>query len=160
EPERPWDDPRGLAVGFGGTWRYYRDSLYHYDGQRYTAVPDKEVRAKVRTHIGKRFDRVYEWMKRKYQEDLVIFESGAGNGKEPKKPKPPQVNRSIVAETVEELQSSNLTPGTFEPPCMLPHGERRYLVNVANGLLDPETRELVSHSPNYFNCNSVPYAYD
>jgi putative DNA primase/helicase len=34
------------------------------------------------------------------------------------------------------------------------------LVSVANGLLDVRSRELLGHTPRYFNSTSVPFAYD
>lgn len=34
------------------------------------------------------------------------------------------------------------------------------LLNCANGLLDPETRQLLPHTPNYFTFNRLPYGFD
>lgn len=38
--------------------------------------------------------------------------------------------------------------------------EEKFMINLKNGLLDPETQILYKHTPEYFSTNQAPYDYD
>jgi P4 family phage/plasmid primase-like protien len=175
ETDRKFNDPRRLAEEFPGTWRYWHDKMYSYDGTRYLAVPDHEVRAMLRIHIGARFERVYEWALRQYQEYdakageapslFVQAEKGkmkltaGGPPEEPKEPKRQRVDASLVREVLAELQATSLVNGMFKMPCMLPSGAEPHLLSFSNGLLDVNTLELRPHTADWFSAVSIPYDY-
>jgi P4 family phage/plasmid primase-like protien len=152
-PERAFNDPVRLAASFPGTWRWWHEGFYHYDGTRYVAVPDGEVRAHLRAHLGDEFERAWAGILRQY-------EQARGRGEAPKKPKRPQVSASLVNEVLAELQSRSLVSGTYSLPCMLPDGSQPHLLPFTNGLLDVETGELRSHTPDWFSTVCIPYPYD
>lgn len=144
---RPYYDPRRLAAEFPGTWRYWHEALCRYDGARYTLIPEAEVCALLRSHIGEAFDRAFAAMMAKTPAD----------GKPPKRP---LVTRHLVNEVLAELQSSTLIPGAFALPCMLPDGRSVGLLAMKNGLLDVKSGELQPHSPEWFSTVAIPYPFD
>jgi putative DNA primase/helicase len=179
ETDRKFNDPVRLAEEFPGTWRYWHDKMYRYDGTRYLDVPDHEVRAMLRTHIGGRFERVYEWALRKYRGEKKDYDAEAGEvpglfvqaekGKmkltaggppeEPKEPKRQRVDASLVREVLAELQAAALVNGKFNLPCLLPSGGEPHLLAFANGLLDVDTLEIRPHTADWFSAVSIPYSY-
>jgi P4 family phage/plasmid primase-like protien len=167
-PERKFNDPHQLAADFPGVWCYWHEGLYCYDGRRYVAVADSEVRSRLRTYIGERFERVYTGMLKKYQGEQEAHETLAGaaaeaGGKAPKEPKKPTrhpVTEHLVNEVLAELRAQSQVPGAFNMPCMLPEGKEPHLLTFTNGLLDVGTGKLLPHSRDWFSTVCIPYAYD
>ena len=74
-----------------------------------------------------------------------------------------------VGKHVDELRRAlafqTHTPAGAEAPCWLdgrtdPRSDPKQLLAVSNGLLDLTTRELLPHTPAYFNANALEFAYD
>jgi P4 family phage/plasmid primase-like protien len=177
ETDRKFNDPARLSAEFPGAWRYWHDMMYRYDGTRYLAVPDHEVRAMLRKHIGGRFDDVYKWMLRQYRGEKQEAEAKAGNVPSlfvqagqgglmlgvdgpPKEPKRPRGDAWLVREVLAELQARSLVDGKFNLPCMLPSGAEPHLLAFANGLLDMETLKLSPHTADWFCLSCIPYDFD
>jgi P4 family phage/plasmid primase-like protien len=164
--DRPFNDPRRLALNFVGTWRYWNQELYRYTGTHYLRLADADVKASLRTYIHKVFDGAYAAMVRKYQEQMDAHEketaalsAGARPAKPPKKPTLPPVNTALVNEVLAELQSLSHVPGTFNLPCLLPDGKEPHLLAFTNGLLNVQTGEFRPHSSDWFSTVCIGYEY-
>lgn len=72
--------------------------------------------------------------------------------------------RHKVANVVESLQAAAHLNSLIDPPAwvVVRDGPRSNTLHiaVANGLLNVDTRELIDHTPAYFNIASVPFDYD
>jgi putative DNA primase/helicase len=69
-------------------------------------------------------------------------------------------NRRKIADLFEALAAITLLPSDRDQPSWLDGRKTGVIVAVANGLLDVERRELLPHSPLFFNQTAVPFAYD
>lgn len=74
-------------------------------------------------------------------------------------------NKTSVANVIDAMTGTNVfTPKTVPMPSWfssngeLPQSKR--LVSLQNGLLDLDNKELISHTPQYFNGFSLPFDYD
>jgi putative DNA primase/helicase len=76
-------------------------------------------------------------------------------------PKPWEPNRHKIANLLDALAAIVFLPERVAMPSWL--DGRTYdglLVSTANGLLDVRTRELLEHTPLFFNATSVPFNYE
>jgi putative DNA primase/helicase len=68
--------------------------------------------------------------------------------------------RNKVTDVVDALSSICILPNELDQPCWLDERTTGVIVAVANGLLDIGHRQLLPHTPDYFNQTSVPFNYD
>jgi putative DNA primase/helicase len=69
--------------------------------------------------------------------------------------------RSKIYNLADALAAICLLPPDIDQPSWLDdRNDNRVIVATANGLLDVERRELLDHSPKFFNQTSVPFNYD
>ncbi len=75
--------------------------------------------------------------------------------------KPWQPNRNKVANVAEAMMAVTHLPMSVSPPVWLstPDVPIRDIVSCSNGLLHVTTRNLESHTPDFFTLVSVPFAY-
>lgn len=69
-------------------------------------------------------------------------------------------NRHKIADLLEALAAIVHLPETVDQPCWLDADREGMIVACANGLLDVERRELLDHTPRFFNVTSVPFDFD
>jgi putative DNA primase/helicase len=69
-------------------------------------------------------------------------------------------NRHKVGDLLEALGAICLLADDVDQPSWLDWRAAGSVVAMANGLLDIASRELIPHSPLYFNTTSVPFDYD
>jgi putative DNA primase/helicase len=69
-------------------------------------------------------------------------------------------NRHKVGDLLEALGAVCLLADDMDQPCWLDHRPAGPVVAMQNGLLDIASRELIPHSPLYFNMVAVPFPYD
>jgi putative DNA primase/helicase len=75
--------------------------------------------------------------------------------------KPWAPNRRKVADLLDALEAVVLLPESARQPSWLDGTDRDGpIVSVANGLLDVGRRELLAHTPAYFNAVAVPFDFD
>jgi putative DNA primase/helicase len=84
----------------------------------------------------------------------AVYETDKGDEKQ----WAPTVRR--VSDLTDALKAITLLPATQDQPCWLDERETGTIVAVGNGLLDIERRELLPHTPQYFNQTFVPFDYD
>jgi putative DNA primase/helicase len=69
-------------------------------------------------------------------------------------------NRNKIADLMDALAAVVHLPESITNPSWLDRRRTGVIVSCANGLLDVATRELVEHTPKFFNQVSVPFEYD
>jgi putative DNA primase/helicase len=69
-------------------------------------------------------------------------------------------NRHKIGDLLEALGAICLLADDTDQPSWLDRRATGSIVATTNGLLDVESRELIPHSPLYFNMTSVPFDYD
>src|SRR4051794_26823227 len=69
-------------------------------------------------------------------------------------------NRSRVADLLEALAAICHLPDSIAQPAWLDGRDSGVIVSCANGLLDVRRRELLDHTPAFFNQVAVPFGYD
>jgi putative DNA primase/helicase len=69
-------------------------------------------------------------------------------------------NRRKVDDLLNALAAITLLAPEVDQPTWLDGRESGTIVAVANGLLEVETRQLMPHSPQFFNQAAVPFDYD
>jgi putative DNA primase/helicase len=69
-------------------------------------------------------------------------------------------NRHKIGDLLEALGAICILADDTDQPAWLDHRTAGPVVAMQNGLLDIASRELIPHSPLYFNMTSVPFAYD
>lgn len=137
-------DGAPLLLSWRGGWMYWRRS--HWED-----IADAELRSV----LYKRLERAEYW-------------GSDGSGKSELKPWAP--NRRKVADLADAIAGITHLPESVDPPTWLdritpdvpqsrelPAGQ---IVACDNGLLYVGTRELVPHTPHYFNRVAVPFEYD
>ena len=65
-----------------------------------------------------------------------------------------------IGDLLHALAAITLLAPETDQPTWLDGRETGAIVAVANGLLDVNTRELIAHSPQFFNYAAVPFDYD
>ena len=73
-------------------------------------------------------------------------------------------NRHKISDLADALTAITHLPEDTSPPCWLTsradHPAAGEIVSTASGLLHVGTRELIPHTPLFFNTNSVPFPYN
>jgi putative DNA primase/helicase len=69
-------------------------------------------------------------------------------------------NRHKVADLLEALAAVVHLPESVNQPCWLDKARDDGIVACANGLLNVARRELLDHTPRFFNQTAVPFDYD
>jgi putative DNA primase/helicase len=69
-------------------------------------------------------------------------------------------NRRKIGDLLEALAAICILSDEFDQPSWLDKRSTGTIVAVANGLLDVEQRQLLPHTPQFFNQTSVPFGYD
>jgi putative DNA primase/helicase len=69
-------------------------------------------------------------------------------------------SRHRVADLLAALAAIVHLPETVSQPCWLDHDRDGVVVACTNGLLDVERRQLLAHTPRFFNQTAVPFDYD
>jgi putative DNA primase/helicase len=178
------NNPARLADEFLAehTLRFVQDTAFDFDGTTYRVVSHDWLSAQVRGFCGAQAGREYDrravrWRARhdglRARLDELPAE-GAGVAEldeinalkqlraEIQKARPggvPPVKTSLVSNVIEALRArcqiengTSLDRWLTEP--------RPAVITVANGLLDPATRELHPHSPDWFSTTALPVAFD
>jgi putative DNA primase/helicase len=68
--------------------------------------------------------------------------------------------RRKIGDLLEALTAVCILSDELDQPCWLDDRATGTIVAVANGLLDIERRQLLPHTPLFFNQTSVPFGYD
>ena len=152
DPAAPYDTARLFRdAQFGHadtpTLFYHRGGFYRWTGTAYDEVADADLRA-----------HLYEFLD---QCNVVVKDVADGNDGWDQRPFKPTKNR--VANIIDALQAAANLPFEINAPAWLEGGtdiEPADIISCANGLLNLETLELLSHTPVWFSHNSVPFAYD
>ena len=74
--------------------------------------------------------------------------------------KPWSPNRHKIDDVLDALSSLCFLPNYYDQPTWLDDRDSGTIVACKNGLLDVERRELMPHSPSFFNQTSVPFDYE
>jgi putative DNA primase/helicase len=69
-------------------------------------------------------------------------------------------NRHKIGDVLEALSAITILFDQVDQPCWLDDRATGTIVAVTNGLLDIERRQLLPHTPLFFNQTSVPFEYD
>ena len=76
-------------------------------------------------------------------------------------PMPWAPNRRKIGDLLEALAAICILPSTVDQPSWLNDATSTgVIVAIANGLLDVEARQLLPHTPQFFNQTFVPFDYD
>jgi putative DNA primase/helicase len=118
------------------TLRHWRGGWWRWEMTHWAEVEQRAVRAEVYAAT----------------EDAFYPD---GDGAKPWSP-----NRHKVANLLEALAAILHLPESVGQPCWLDGDDRGPIVATANGLLDVERRELLAHTPRFFNQTSVPFDFD
>lgn len=156
------DDPHLLARTFrrahahadGDRWRMYRDEFWEWDGRRWKAVPDGEMRCRCGAFCKRTLD------------EFNRLELQTSTAEE--RPTVPKVTRELVSNVFQALGGMVLVSRDVPQPCWLGEegpDDRPYLA-LENGLLDVaaflggRVDVLRSHSPQWFSPVCLPYRFD
>ncbi len=120
----------------GLTLRHWRGAWMRWERSRWVEVEDRAIRADAY----------------KFTEAAVYLD------KDDVKPWAP--NRHKIANLLEATAAVAHLPEGLAQPSWIEGAEAGTIVACANGLLDVEGRELLAHTPRYFNTCAVPFAYD
>src|SRR5215217_3405744 len=145
-PKKPRKVARKLvhakySHGLHVTLRYWRGVWQQWEGSRWVEVESTAVR-------GAAYD---------FTEDAVFkFQT---KNEELERDWNPDSNK--VRNVLDAMQSLIVLPETVESPSWLGEAPTHGVtVSCANGLLDVGSRELLPHTPQYFNQVAVPFDYD
>jgi putative DNA primase/helicase len=123
---------------------HHRGLFYSWAG---THWPEGEGRA-VRAHLYRWLEGAFYWKRDKDDlPELVPFDPSRGK----------------VSNIVDALEAAAHVSETIEPPVWLDGTASalpREFVAMQNGLLRLSTRELIEHTPHFFNEYALPFAYD
>jgi len=90
--------------------------------------------------------------------EYALYEKTDSKGKTTIEPWAP--NRHKISDLLEALAAIVHLPEAVDQPTWLEGDHDGVIVAGANGLLDVERRELLEHTPRFFNLTAVPFAYD
>jgi putative DNA primase/helicase len=68
--------------------------------------------------------------------------------------------RRKIGDLAEALSAVTLLANDVDQPCWLDNRSTGTMVALYNGLLDLDQRQLLPHTPQFFNVTAVPFAYD
>lgn len=147
----PAKDPHRLAGEFmhQRRWVVWNNTYFQYDGCRYRDVSEGELRALLNKHARAQLDADYQ----RQREQAISAESS-------RLPDWPTVTTTLVHNILQALASLALQPSNTPMPSYLSRGDHADLLAVANGLLDLNTLEMGSHTPDWFSTACLPYDYD
>lgn len=138
-PAAPMDVARALIeqLDLRDRLRHWRGSWWEWKGPHWVVVEDRAVRS-----------RLYK------ETEHADYLSDDGT-------KPWTPNRQKIANLIEAMAAVVHLDDQLDQPSWL-DGRKQAgpIVATANGLLDVERRELLPHSPQFFNRVSVPFAYE
>ena len=117
--------------------RYWRDGWWAWRTSHWCEIDRRMVRSMLYT----------------FTEHSVYF-NDAGD---PKRWAP---TRHKIGDLLEALGAIVILSDAFDQPGWLDNRIHGTIVAVANGLLDIERRQLLPHTPQFFNQTSVPFDYD
>ncbi|MEP9386473.1 phage/plasmid primase, P4 family [Mesorhizobium sp. KR9-304] len=119
------------------TLLYWRGSFWSWTGTHWSALGNDEIEALI-------YDFTDDALYRKPGGDTV----------------PWNPNARRVHDVKHALKAVCRAPEELQPPCWLDGRELGPVVPCSNGLLAVDGRELLVHTPLFFNLNSLPYGYD
>jgi putative DNA primase/helicase len=119
------------------TLHYWRAGWWLWKTAHWTEVDERTVKSVLYQHTG----------------DAMYF-TDAGE-LQPWRP-----NKNKIANVMDALAAVCLLPADIDQPSWLDDPNDGVIVAMANGLLDVAQRELLPHTPLFFNQTSVPFAYD
>jgi P4 family phage/plasmid primase-like protien len=132
-------DPEDMADLFLekiGHLVYWQNRYWQYHDRYYREIPSHELKARVRKHLIDERARISETTK-----------SGLN------------ITSELVANTIATLEAKCLKE-SYEPMQTLKGQPDRDFLPLDNGLLDLDTLELLSHTPDYFSLTLLPFDYD
>ena len=139
-PAAPMDVARALIeqLGLADQLRHHRGGWWEWKGPHWIELEDRGVRSKL-----------YKATER------ASYMNGDGDLK------PWAPNRQKIANLLEALAAIDHLHDQVDMPVWLDGREQvGPIVATANGLLDVDRRELLPHSPQFFNRVSVPFDFD
>ena len=157
--------PRGAAP-FIRTWR---QEFYRFDGSRYRKVSAAEMTAELWSFLEALYLSLYLRALEKYREGTegAAEESDGERDENPKKRPPSKaiVKKNFVGEIRAALESLTILPDDIEQPCWIGtttegRPDPLSLLPAQNGLFELATGKLLPPTPDFFNCNAVPYDCD
>jgi putative DNA primase/helicase len=123
----------------GLTLRHWRGGWWEWHTTHWTEIEPRAIRAAA-----------YE-----FTEHAVYW---AGKGGKDAKPWTPTSTK--IADLIDALAAVVHLPESAASPSWLDGRQTGVIVACANGLLDVATRELLPHSPQFFNQVAVPFPFD
>lgn len=117
--------------------RRWREEWYLYEQGSYIKVADDTVRQTVTAYM------------QQYAKDLFWREKTRIN-----------VTRNFVTNVISNIEAMVHIKETQELNTFLDRVDRGRFLSLKNGLLNLDTRELLSPTPNYFTAVCLPYNYD
>jgi putative DNA primase/helicase len=119
------------------TLHYWRSGWWEWQTSHWKEIDDRAIRAKLYSYT-----------------EHALYILGP-------KSVPWSPTRRKISDLADALAAICILDGDRDQPCWLDdRAEPGIIVAVANGLLDVERRQLLPHSPLFFNQTSVPFAYD
>jgi putative DNA primase/helicase len=118
------------------TLRHWRGGWWRWEGSHWIEVEQRAARAAA-----------YEFTETALYETKDDLEAWSPN-------------RHKIADLLEALAAGVHLPETVNQPCWIDDDQDGVIVACANGLLDVERRELLQHTPRFFNVTAVPFDYD
>lgn len=140
----PESDPMAALDEGSLILRRWRGSWMRWLGPHWEELEHEELNADLSARL-----KGAQWVKRLQKGPVVM---------------PWQPNRNSLGEVAAALGHITLLPSNTEAPAWLAnedwhHPSREPIVACANGLLDTGKRQLIEHTPDYFNLVSVPFDF-
>ena len=166
------DDPHRLArvnleqyatQNNGRTLIYWRDEWFVWKENRYKAITEKNLRAKLANSIKAEYDRLNLLAVEEYETGRAM------SGKDDDEGKPPEVRKvsvQIVSGVLQATASMVFLSSDIEPGTWIPTKKRCRYVSMVNGLLDTDAlligseKCLSPNSPQWFSTASLPYEFN
>lgn len=124
--------------------RHWRGSWMHWTGPAWSELEERTVRSEVYHRV----EHAAYWHQLKDSAELRMWAP----------------NRHKISDLAEAVAAICHLPQGIQPPTMIDQlpaeSWQGPVVACANGLLDVTTRQLIPHTPLYFNEISVPFDYD
>ena len=134
-----------LSLAQTGTWRYWRDEWWRYDGRRYALIPEPELEAWLARCIENVFRADWAEADARAEQEWKAAQSALQKGEKTtrlSRPVKARVTRGVITNALQALAGMTLLSGDVEAPAWVDAATgaatRRPYVAVANGLLDVE----------------------